>query len=267
MGRPKGSKNGVRRIVEKVCETCSTTFRVEPYRVSARFCSRACQAKGHSKELFRQQERHCRQCGTVFMARPAAQKIYCSQQCASRAHGVKVRGTRSTTVIDSSTCPICGADFAVRKSLHQKYCSRPCANKSYERRITLTCQVCQKRFDTRAKHQDQKYCSRTCRTIGIGKTESHIEKLFANALATAGIIAVQQVAVWHYTLDFAIPDQMIAIECDGDYWHSLPECVRRDRRKDRFLLSRGWRVLRFSETALNSNLNKCIEIVKQALAS
>lgn len=266
MGRPKGSKNGIRRLIEKTCETCSRVFQVEPYQTNARFCSRPCQAVGHSKEMVKQQNRQCEFCHTAFIVAPSNVKKYCSRQCASKAHGSKIIGTRASTICVSKICKICSSSFSARATLRQTFCSRACANISYQRRITLSCQICHKSFTVRAKRSNQKYCSRSCRTIGIGKTESYIEKAFAAALTSIALPYCSQYALGPYTIDFAIPEYHIAIECDGDYWHSQPSCIARDRRKDKYLMNLGWQVLRFSETEINTDLDRCLTVIKQALS-
>jgi very-short-patch-repair endonuclease len=73
-----------------------------------------------------------------------------------------------------------------------------------------------------------------------------------------GIVAVPQYPFGPYTIDFAIPDYRIAIECDGDYWHSLPQSIARDKRKDKFINGKGWLVLRFTETRLTTDLSSCV---------
>jgi very-short-patch-repair endonuclease len=47
--------------------------------------------------------------------------------------------------------------------------------------------------------------------------------------------------VWR--VDFAWPDQRLAVEYDGFEWHSSPEALRRDRQKRAALTEMGWRVL------------------------
>lgn len=267
MGRPKGSKNGVRCFINKQCEICLRDFQTELHRRQARFCSRLCKDAGHSKDLLRQQERKCLECSDSFTAKPSDKKIYCSQNCARQAHGKKVSGRRPFTLMATKTCQICNEQFTVRKSLGQKFCSLRCANKSFERRITLVCQVCSITYTVRARCHKQKYCGRTCRTVGIGKTESYLERRFADALSSAGIAAQKQFPIGTYTADFAIPESKIVIECDGDYWHSLPDCIKRDKRKDKFLLNNNWRVLRFPEHLINKDINSCVMTVKQMLHS
>jgi very-short-patch-repair endonuclease len=166
----------------------------------------------------------------------------------------------------TTKCPTCGKEFSARATLHQRFCSKECTDISFQHRITLVCQICQKSFIVRAKARSQKYCSRACRTIGIGKTESYIEKIMAHVLSENDIDVIPQYSVGPYTIDFAIPDRLIAIECDGDYWHSLPDSHARDQRKDKFLYGRGWRVIRLSETEIKTDTVHCLSKIKQALS-
>ncbi len=44
-------------------------------------------------------------------------------------------------------------------------------------------------------------------------------------------------------LDFAWPDQRVAVEYDGMDWHSGPDAMRRDRERHGALLDIGWIVI------------------------
>lgn len=214
--------------------------------------------------------KQCPRCGKFFTV-PArfSKQIYCSHSCGSFGKP-KSKGFRSTTDVTTVTCQMCGKQFVVRtkytKRFRAKFCSKSCHNKSMQRRITLTCQACGKEFEVRAKFRKRKYCSRTCRTVGLGRTKTKIEIAMEASLKDAGINAVPQFPIFRYSLDFAIPESKIAIECDGDYWHSLPECKRRDKSKDSYLANRGWLVLRFSESQINADISLCIQQIRQALS-
>ena len=57
-----------------------------------------------------------------------------------------------------------------------------------------------------------------------------------------------QVCVSPYRLDLLLSNDdgvRLAIECDGRAYHSSPEQVARDRRRDERLVAEGYRVLRF----------------------
>ena len=65
-----------------------------------------------------------------------------------------------------------------------------------------------------------------------------------------------------YLLDFAIPDLGLNLEADGDFWHSDPESIQRDKERDYRLASMGWRVIRLREDALNNRADVCETIIR-----
>lgn len=77
--------------------------------------------------------------------------------------------------------------------------------------------------------------------------------------------ARQQVVDGLYLVDALIMGARIVIECDGEYWHSLPGAEQRDQRKQRYLQSRGYVVLRFPEAALRADIQACGQKVVEAL--
>lgn len=46
-----------------------------------------------------------------------------------------------------------------------------------------------------------------------------------------------------YWLDFYIPSFKLAVECNGDYWHNLPERKERDKRLKEYVESTGRRIV------------------------
>lgn len=49
-----------------------------------------------------------------------------------------------------------------------------------------------------------------------------------------------------YYLDIADVQNKLDFEFDGGYWHNTPEAIDRDRERDAFLYSIGWKVFRFT---------------------
>ncbi len=81
-----------------------------------------------------------------------------------------------------------------------------------------------------------------------------------------GLGLVQQLEVGPYRLDFAITDQsadspaglLIDVECDGHEWHDrTKEQASRDRKRDRYLTSKGWRVVRFTGRDIWGQAARC----------
>jgi len=60
--------------------------------------------------------------------------------------------------------------------------------------------------------------------------------------------------VFRHLYDFKISNTNILIEVDGDYWHSLPQAIARDKVCSQIAISRGFELLRFSEKSLVKDL-------------
>lgn len=60
-----------------------------------------------------------------------------------------------------------------------------------------------------------------------------------------------------YNVDIFLPDYNIAVEVDGDYWHSLKGVPEKDARRDKTLLEKyGITTLRFKESEIENNRHK-----------
>jgi hypothetical protein len=66
-------------------------------------------------------------------------------------------------------------------------------------------------------------------------------------------------------LDFKYKNKII--EFDGDYWHSKPEQIKKDKLRDEFLLSKGYEILRIKESEFRNTplliLEKCVNFIKK----
>lgn len=97
--------------------------------------------------------------------------------------------------------------------------------------------------------------------------DSSIERLLKARLDLEGIKYVPQYRVkGASTIDIALPDQRVAIYCDGNYWHSLPHVINRDRVSNVDLWLQAWQVLRFKETQLRTDLDACVLKIKEVIA-
>lgn len=98
----------------------------------------------------------------------------------------------------------------------------------------------------------------------IYKTD--IEKIMKEKLKEAGIEVVSQFPIrckYGYILDYAIPELKIDIECDGEAWHK--EGNSHDRKRNAYLKSKGWIILRFTGKEIKDNIQKCIDKIKTYL--
>ena len=70
-----------------------------------------------------------------------------------------------------------------------------------------------------------------------------------------------------YCLDFCVfcKERNINIECDGEKYHTLPDALTRDRKRNNDLASQGWSVIRFSGAQIRENLPDCLRLIKKTI--
>jgi very-short-patch-repair endonuclease len=84
------------------------------------------------------------------------------------------------------------------------------------------------------------------------KRRTRIETIVQAMLDTLGIDYVCQHPIGPYSIDFFVQSRALAIECDGAYWHTKPGAVEKDRKRDAYLVERGYSVLRLPEGDIKS---------------
>lgn len=94
-----------------------------------------------------------------------------------------------------------------------------------------------------------------------------IERYMANAMSNVDLpIVEEQYKVGTKRVDFAYPEQKLAVECDGYKWHKQDkEQIEKDIERDKYLAKKGWRVLHFSGVQIRRNIKGCINEIKEAL--
>jgi very-short-patch-repair endonuclease len=70
-----------------------------------------------------------------------------------------------------------------------------------------------------------------------------------------------------YALDFAIDckDGKIDIETDGNYHHTNPEDVQKDKHRANDLATKKWGFLRFTTEDIHERMPYCIDKIKQTI--
>ena len=86
---------------------------------------------------------------------------------------------------------------------------------------------------------------------------SSIELKVKEQLDMLGIRYIQQKMIVFenriFYLDFYIPHLRLVIECNGDYWHSLPERVERDKILEKYVKSTGRDIIFIWEHEINDD--------------
>lgn len=75
----------------------------------------------------------------------------------------------------------------------------------------------------------------------------------------------RQYPVAGYSLDFAIPDRFMAIEIDGERYHSSPQQKYNDNLRQQRIENLGWEFIRFTGKDINSMPKGCVQYVRNRL--
>lgn len=100
----------------------------------------------------------------------------------------------------------------------------------------------------------------------LPKKDTSIEVAIQDELNYRGIIYEMHLPVCGVCQpDIVFPRRKIAVQCDGDYWHSLPKRIESDRRQDKVLRENGWTILRFSGSEIREDASSCANRIEGVL--
>ena len=191
---------------------------------------------------------------------------------------------RKSHLIDLQ-CATCGKNFLrqigaynrnLKRNGKRNYCSGYCEQKrGVKKKFVKICKICGKEFSVWNFRKDKaKYCSFRCRNIDIlknqrGRKESSIEKIIRGELEKMKIKFLPQyyLGLGGGRCDFYIPDHRLIIQCDGDYWHSIPKTKEADKKQEWFYGENGYNYCRLAEKRIKNDLPSCIKDVKLLLNS
>lgn len=97
--------------------------------------------------------------------------------------------------------------------------------------------------------------------------DSLFEQRVYNRIAARGYAVQPQYRALNFNIDLVVEGngRRLAIECDGDHWHSKPEDVEADRRRQSALERAGWKFVRIFESDFYLDENEQMERVWQML--
>jgi len=204
---------------------------------------------------------------------------YCSKECywQNLRDGIGVKKPYKQVTVN---CRECGKEF---NTIRAKYCSVECSLKhtairlqdvdySFQKgprieRVKRICKTCGKEFHVlpyEVKSRPCKYCSNICQIKAIGAlNETSIEKAIREELEKREIDFIPQAQIGAYFADFKIGN--VIIECDGEYWHNLPENKTRDKAKNRLYRKLGYKVFRFTDKEINKDAAACVDKAAAAI--
>jgi len=198
----------------------------------------------------------CPICGVAYDKRLTAynyhkkrgrKQFFCSKKCRGESQ-------RNSEV---RKCLECGKEFECWKSSRRKFCGRPCYDKWQNNKEKRECSWCGKPFTT-WNNGNQKYCCKRCALASTGET--NIEQLMRKELERRQIPFKQYQQIETFYVDFIL-DNNIVVECDGVYWHTKPEVEERDLRKNELLKQEGYKLFRFTDKEILSDVKRCVDEV------
>lgn len=93
------------------------------------------------------------------------------------------------------------------------------------------------------------------------KCESPIEDIVLREFHLLGLYPIPQFQIGKYRVDFAFPEKMVVIECDGKEWHSSEEQREKDKIRDKYLNDMGWEVIRLTGSDIYRNADEIIGVL------
>jgi very-short-patch-repair endonuclease/endogenous inhibitor of DNA gyrase (YacG/DUF329 family) len=250
------------------CHRCGASFQTTKYKASRNkrhYCSQKCFINSTVVQ--------CDHCGKDVTKQGYQVSRYKKMFCNSDCHKSYMAKNKLTI---QRKCEQCNKKFTIHTTpsanMPFKYCSKECHNRAMDTRYEKECPVCHKVFLAKpcnAKRGGDTYCSRHCKIKG--KEPTLIEVIIGKVLSSLSVEYIPQYPIGRYVCDYFIPSSQLVIECDGSYWHSIPNVKERDRKKDKHFANRGYNVLRLPEDLIKNNLAACrsqiISHLKQVPAS
>ena len=95
--------------------------------------------------------------------------------------------------------------------------------------------------------------------------DTSIEIAVQNELKLLGVEFEKQKHIGPYFIDIFIPAKSVAIECDGDYWHSFEDRKEKDKMRDEWLEEQRIIVIRLPEHAIRNDVKGLVKYVVKLL--
>jgi tRNA-binding EMAP/Myf-like protein len=196
--------------------------------------------------------------------------ISCSISCTQsiRYHGTKEELNKKLT----SVCIVCAKTFIRRIESKGMVCSVSCQGRLSSDRMKIKNPMFieenrnkaskkQKENNHKPKIQGGNGRGATVHQLNMYNELSKQDSSFSmEYIEKTGLLAKEFKSPRHYKIDIASKYHMIAIEIDGTSHNSLKvkEC---DNRKNQLLSLKGWKVLRFTNSQIQKELQNCVQTV------
>lgn len=219
-------------------------------------------------------KKSCALCGNSFHVYPyRSNQKCCSLVCANRKMASEQKGVKNPKKgLLGEKNPFYGRHHTQENK--QKFSDNNTI------RVPVTCEVCGDTVHRRPSvAKNQRTCSTKCRsvlTFSLSSQRTSIELKVAELLDQMGIRHISQHVVSKCCVDEFLPDFNVILEVHGDFWHGNPEVYGegkqpllemqrknriRDMRRNKWLESKGFKVICVWEKDIKNNVCEAIRAV------
>lgn len=127
------------------------------------------------------------------------------------------------------------------------------------------------------KKQAREKIIETMQSGKIPFINSKPEKKLKIEMEKRGIIFIHQYKFGKFLCDFALPQNKLIVEADGDYFHYNPQLVKKkpterqlkkrelDKDKKEYCDKKGWTLLRFWECEIKKDVKSCVDKIEETI--
>jgi len=276
-------------VIRKICKECGREFFSKGNKT--KLCSKKCAIAYTAKKNRKGKILTCLNCGKKFYApKYNLDRKFCSKKCANRFNASLISNKLKRRI--KVKCDYCGKIIERIPSKLEAYknhfCSLTCLGKFTIKKlkrakkihikgkepwnkgigdVIIKCANCGKEFKS-LRCKKRKYCSHKCALQAVvRKRRSSLELMIEKVLKSLNLNFEPQYKYNNdkWIADFYLPDYKLFIECDGDYWHSLPERKKVDIEKDAWIIANGYDILRLGERLIRKEIDNCLKKIKEKI--
>lgn len=109
------------------------------------------------------------------------------------------------------------------------------------------------RFSKKERIKRSKNFSKAGFLASLFANPSSIEKAIYKVLDNLNIKYETQYKIGNWFADIYIPSKNLIIECNGDYWHSLPHRIKRDKKFQKYCDENNYKLIWLWESEIKEN--------------
>ncbi len=190
--------------------------------------------------------------------------FFCTRKCADNHHSSRMKGESNPNFKGKWNGPPVDQLFTKEQLRKQGYKSieKMKEDGTFHERMKKLQDGHRKYFSTEEGKEKRRQLGVLGYLSFSNKSRTSIEIKMAEELERREINYIEQYNLGDkFLLDFLLPEYGIVIECDGDYWHNLPQNIKRDKAKNAYIKACGYSLYRFWEHEINTDIEACVDVI------